>query len=172
MSNGYRSRCVLSIVKVYCVRLIAILFSIAPIFLIVVLGCLLPSNGIPNFEFWNLNDKLVYWVLIPALLFHKASTSEIFLLRVGTHAIVILSGFLCALIFTTGVAHGLGFAPPSISSIMPGVAPHKAFIAQSIADRVFGSAGLSLAALATAILASITNLTIVLLMAFLKLGEH
>jgi hypothetical protein len=55
---------------------------------------------------------------------------------------------------------------------MPGVAPHKAFITQSIADRVFGSAGLSLTALATAILVSITNLTIVLLMAFLKRGEQ
>jgi predicted permease len=61
------------------VSLIAVLSLIAPVFLIVVLGCLLRSNGIPNFEFWNLNDKPVYSVLMPVLLFHKASTSEIFL---------------------------------------------------------------------------------------------
>ena len=68
---------------------------------------------------------------MPALLFHKAATIEIFLKLVGTPAIVIVSEFLCALIFTIGVAHGLGFAPPSISSIMQGAEPHKTFIAQS-----------------------------------------
>jgi len=55
---------------------------------------------------------------------------------------------------------------------MPGAAPHKTFNAQSIADRVFGSAGLSLAALATAILVSITNLVIAPLMVFLNLGKQ
>jgi malonate transporter len=55
---------------------------------------------------------------------------------------------------------------------MPGAAPHKTFNAQSIADRAFGSAGLSLAALATAILVLITNLVIVPLMVFLNWGEQ
>ena len=55
---------------------------------------------------------------------------------------------------------------------MLGAAPHKTFNAQSIADRAFGSAGLSLAALATEILVSITNLVIVPLMVFLNRGEQ
>ena len=36
----------------------------------------LRRNGIPSIEFWNLNDRLVYWVLFPALLFYKTSTIE------------------------------------------------------------------------------------------------
>ena len=52
-------------------RMITILLSIAPIFLLIVLGHLLRRGGIPSFDFWNLNDKLVYWVLFPSLLFHE-----------------------------------------------------------------------------------------------------
>ena len=54
--------------------MIAILLSIAPIFLLIMLGHGLRRGGIPSIEFWNLNDKLVYWVLFPSLLFLKTST--------------------------------------------------------------------------------------------------
>jgi len=50
-----------------------VFLPIAPIFALIVLGHLLRRGGIPNVEFWNLNDKLVYWVLMPALLFYKVS---------------------------------------------------------------------------------------------------
>ena len=53
------------------------ILSIAPIFLMIVLGHVLRRGGIPNVDFWNMNDKLVYWVLMPALLFYKTSTIEI-----------------------------------------------------------------------------------------------
>ncbi|MBO6838327.1 MAG: AEC family transporter, partial [Alphaproteobacteria bacterium] len=54
-----------------------IIWTIAPIFLLIVLGNLLRRNGIPSVEFWNLNDKIVYWVLFPALLFHTTSTLQL-----------------------------------------------------------------------------------------------
>ena len=54
--------------------MIEMLLAIAPIFLLIVLGHALRRGGIPNIEFWNLNDKLVYWVLFPSLLFYKMAT--------------------------------------------------------------------------------------------------
>ncbi|MAY67399.1 MAG: permease, partial [Rhodospirillaceae bacterium] len=54
-----------------------ILWAILPIFVLIVLGNLLRRNGIPSIEFWNLNDKLVYWVLFPSLLFYKTSTTDL-----------------------------------------------------------------------------------------------
>lgn len=38
-----------------------LMLIIAPIFLLIILGHGLRRGGIPSFEFWNLNDKLVYW---------------------------------------------------------------------------------------------------------------
>ncbi len=57
--------------------MIEMLLAIAPIFLLIVLGHALRRGGIPNIEFWNLNDKLVYWVLFPALLFYNMATMEL-----------------------------------------------------------------------------------------------
>ena len=70
--------------------LLPVLVSIAPIFILIVLGYLLRRNGIPNVEFWNMNDKLVYWVLMPALLFHKTSTIELSAELVGSYSVVII----------------------------------------------------------------------------------
>ena len=53
-----------------------VFLSVIPIFLLIVLGHGLRRGGIPSFEFWNLNDKLVYWVLMPALLFSKISATS------------------------------------------------------------------------------------------------
>ena len=40
--------------------LISVFLSIAPIFAVIILGHFLRRKGVPNTEFWNFNDKLVY----------------------------------------------------------------------------------------------------------------
>lgn len=146
----------------------AIMISIAPVFVVIVLGYLLRRNGIPNIAFWNLNDKLVYWVLMPCLLFYKTSTIEISFDLVGSYAVVILGGFFTALVFSLVAARAAGFSGKVASSVMQGAARHNTFIALSVADRVFGADGLSLAALATALLIPVTNLSIVPMMVALN----
>ena len=64
-----------------------VFLSIVPIFLLIVLGHGLRRGGIPSFEFWNMNDKLVYWVLMPALLFSKISTTHVESGLVGSFAV-------------------------------------------------------------------------------------
>ncbi len=144
--------------------LIPVLISIAPIFFLIVLGYLLRRNGIPNVEFWNMNDKLVYWVLMPALLFHKTSTIELSPALVGSYSVVIIGGFFAALLYGLGVAKLAGLPGDSASSVMQGSARHNAFIALSIAGSLFGPSGLSLGALAMVLLIPVTNLAVVPLM--------
>jgi len=137
------------------------LLSIAPIFLMIVLGHLLRRGGIPNTEFWNLNDKLVYWVLMPSLLFYKTSTLEISLDFIGTYAIVIVGAFAAAAVFGLVSARLCGLSAPVASSVLQGSARHNTFIALAIAERIYGADGLTLAALVTAILIPVTNLSLV-----------
>ncbi len=150
----------------------AVLMSIAPVFVIIVLGNLLRRNGIPNVDFWNLNDKLVYWVLMPALLFHKTSTIEISFDLLGSYAVVVLGGFFAALVFGIVMARLSGLSNPVVSSVMQGAGRHNTFIALSVAERVFGSEGLSIAALATALLIPVTNLSVVPMMVVLNQKER
>lgn len=147
------------------------ILSISPIFLMIVLGHLLRRGGIPNTEFWNLNDKLAYWVLMPALLFSETSTIEIGAGVVGSFATAIIGGFLAAACFGLLVAKLCGLANPVTSSVLQGAARHNTFIALAVAERVLGQDALSMAALVTAILIPITNLSIVPALVVLQRGN-
>lgn len=150
------------------------ILSIAPIFLIIALGHVLRRGGIPNVEFWNLNDKLVYWVLFPTLLFYKTSTIELSLDLAESYAIVVLGAFFSAAAAGVLLARAFGLPGPIASSVLQGAARHNTFIALAIAEEIYGDKGLSLAALVTAMLIPVTNLSIVpaMLMLHRQPGER
>lgn len=147
-----------------------IALSIAPIFILIVLGHLLRRGGIPSFEFWNMNDKLVYWVLMPALLFNKTSTIELAPGVVGSYAVVILGAFAAASLFGLLAAKAAGLPGSVSSSVLQGAARHNTFIALAVAERLYGSDGLAIAAVATSLLIPTTNVTMVTLMVSLVRG--
>ena len=149
-------------------NLIPILLSIAPVFLLIILGNVLRRNGIPNVEFWNLNDKLVYWVLMPALLFYKTSMADVSLNLLGGYTMVLLGGFFAALFFALITCKLLGIEGPPTTSVMQGAARHNSFVGLSIAERLFGMSGLSLAALVVSILIPVTNIAVVSFMVLLN----
>lgn len=138
--------------------------AIAPIFAIIALGYVLRRGGIPSFEFWNLNDKLVYWVLMPSLLFNKMSTAAFDASLVGEYAAVILGSFAFAATLGLIGPRLFGFSKPVASSVLQGAARHNTFIALAVSERLFGAEGLALAALGAAMLIPTTNVLIVSLM--------
>lgn len=146
------------------------LLAIAPIFLLIVLGYGLRRGGIPSLEFWNLNDKLVYWVLFPSLLFYKMANTTFSVDLLGSFAVVIYSGLGAAMLFGLASTRLAGINAPMASSVLQGCMRHNTFIALAIAERVFGSEGLALAALVTALLIPVTNVSVVTLMVVLLRG--
>lgn len=144
--------------------MINILLAIAPIFVLIVLGYGLRRGNIPSLEFWNLNDRLVYWVLFPAMLFYKMSSTVFSTQLVGSYALVMVGGLLCAVLYALICARISGFDPAVSSSVLQGATRHNAFIALAICDVLFGPEGLALASLVTAILIPATNISVVSLM--------
>ncbi len=142
--------------------------SIVPIFIIVVLGHGVRRKIITTDEFWNYNDKLVYWILIPSLLFYKTSTIEISLGLLGSYATVILGGLACATAFGLLSGYLFKLTPPVASSVLQGCARHNTYIALAVAERVYGAEGLSIAALATAMLVPVTNMSLVPIMVWMQ----
>lgn len=140
--------------------MLTVLLSIAPIFVLVILGHALRRGGIPSIEFWNLNDRLVYWVLVPALLFSNISSMPLTAGLIGNYAIAILGGFSAAFLFGL-LMNRFSESPEVGSSILQGVARHNTFIALAVAERLYGSDALALAALGSALLIPATNLAIV-----------
>ncbi len=150
--------------------MIDILLAIVPIFALILLGFALMRFSIPSMEFWHLNDKLVYWVLIPSLLFNRTSQIEVTADLVGKYAVVIYSAFFAVLILSLLVSKLFKWSIPSMTSVMQGSARHNTFIVLATAETLYGSSGLSTAALGSAILIPITNISVVTLMV-LNLSE-
>jgi hypothetical protein len=136
----------------------AISLSVLPIFLLLVLGNLLRRNGFPGGDFWHNADRVVYWVLFPALLFYNTTTAPFSNDLVGNYALALLGGLA-----VTGLASLLAVKMFRIDrriggSVFQGAARHNTFIAFAIADYLYGAEGLLLAAVATAVLVPVTNL--------------
>ena len=121
--------------------------------------------GVPELSFWHVSDKLIYWVLIPALLFHHVSQITLSSTMLTNYAVVILSGLfvVTTLSFISGKL--FGYTPQIWTSVMQGAARHNAFIALAIAGSLFGDEGLALGAIFMVILIPIINIVIVSTMA-------
>lgn len=151
--------------------MLSIWLAIAPIFGLIVLGLLLRRGSIPSGDFWDIIDRLVYWVLMPSLLFYKMSTAQFEPALVGSYSLAILGAFASAVVFSLVTTALLRFDGAVASSILQGIARHNTFIALAVSEQLYGVAGLELAILAAAILIPVTNLSIVPLIIMLAPGR-
>jgi malonate transporter len=136
--------------------------AIAPVFALILMGHGLRRGVIPSAEFWNLNDRLVYWVLMPALFFTKISAADLSG-GLGNFAVLLYAGFFAAIF--CGWLFGRKFAAPQASSLLQGSARFNTFIGLAIAEAIFGTKGLQIAVLGSALLVPVVNVTVVTLMA-------
>ena len=142
-----------------------IFLLISPVFILIILGNLLRRIGVPDLSFWHVSDKLIYWVLIPALLFHHVSQITLSSTMLANYAVVILSGLFIVTTLSFIAGKLFGYTPQIWTSVMQGAARHNAFIALAIAGSLFGNKGLALGAIFMVILIPIINIVIVSAMA-------
>jgi len=144
---------------------IEIFLLISPVFILIILGNLLRRVRVPDLSFWHVSDKLIYWVLIPALLFHHVSQITLSSTMLANYAVVILSGLFVVTTLSFIAGKVFGYTPQIWTSVMQGAARHNAFIALAIAGSLFGDKGLALGAIFMVILIPIINIVIVSAMA-------
>lgn len=137
------------------------LIAIAPIFVLIILGHLLRRGGIPDVGFWNMNDRLVFWVLLPCLLFYKTATTEASLPTLGAFFAIGAAAVAAASAFSYVATRLIRFPTPVAITVVNGAGRHNVFIALAVAERLFGGEGLSTAALFAAVLIPATNLILV-----------
>ena len=142
--------------------MLTIFLAIAPVIVIIMMGYSLRRGNILSIEFWNFNDSLVYRILMPALFFAKISTADLSG-NLGDYAFLLYAGFFAAIF--CGWFLGREIQAPQASSLMQGSARFNTFIGLAIAEAVYGTKGLQLAVLGSALLVPIVNVTVVSLMA-------
>ena len=141
-----------------------IFLLVSPVFLLIILGNILRRIKVPDLSFWEVNDKLCYWVLIPALLFHFISQVNLSSEMLYIYAAIVFAGFFIT--FSSAIALGklLGYPPEVWTSILQGSMRQNAFIALAIAGSFFGAEGLKIASLFMFIYVPSINIIIITIM--------
>jgi predicted permease len=142
-----------------------IILSIAPVFVLICLGYGLRRGGIPSAEFWNLNDRLVYFLLMPALFYVRISTADLSGEMVLSLASVLYAAFFLSIGYGVILAFLLRMEGAVATSLFQGVGRFNTFIALAVAGALYGAPALQIAVLAAAVLVPVVNLTVVSLFA-------
>lgn len=138
--------------------MLAPFLTIAQIFVMIMMGYRLRRGGIPSFEFLNLNERPVQWVLMPALFF--ANISAAYLSGgLGNYALRLYAGFFAAIL--GGWMFGRKMQLPQASSLLQGSTRFDTFIGLAIAHGVLGPEGLQVAVLGAALLIPVVNIFLV-----------
>ncbi len=136
----------------------AIALSIAPIFLLICLGYGLRRGGIPSTEFWNLNDRLVFFVLMPALFFVRISEADLSDPVLVPFTTTLYAGFFAATLAGIAIAIWLKRGAATGTTIVQGANRFNTFVALAVAEALYGLSGLQMAVLGAAVLVPLANL--------------
>ena len=149
-----------------------IFLLVSPVFLLIILGNILRRIGVPDLSFWEVNDKLCYWVLIPALLFHFISQVNLSSEMLYIYAAIVFAGFV--VMFSSSIILGklLGYSPEVWTSILQGSMRQNAFIALAIAGSFYGAEGLKIASLFMFIYVPTINIIIITTMVMSLKNVH
>jgi malonate transporter and related proteins len=138
-----------------------IFLLVSPVFLLIILGNFLRRIKVPDVSFWEINDKLCYWVLIPALLFHYISQINLSSEMLYSYSVIIYVGFFIAILSVLILGKLLGYPPERWTSILQGAVRQNAFIALAITGSLFGDEGLKIASIFMLIYVPSINIIIV-----------
>jgi malonate transporter len=132
--------------------MLAVLAALFPVFLLIAVGVLLRRYLIAEDAHWVGLERLLYYVMFPALLIVtlvRADLSKVPVLAVGGTmlATVLVMTALCFALKPVLARH-LGMDGPAFTSLFQGVTRWQTFIALPVAGNLFGDFGLALAAVA------------------------
>jgi len=138
--------------------------SVLPVFLLLVAGAVCQRFRFPIDGFWPGVDKLAYWVLFPALLFHKTSQIDFSNPMLPKYAFILLFALFITAIFVFISAWLLKVEAPTASSMLQAGVRFNTFIVLALAGSLYGNEGLVLAALGASVLIPSINVFLVVSM--------
>ena len=139
----------------------AVLGALFPVFLLIIAGLLLRRFLIAEDQHWLGMERLLYYVMFPALLIEtltRADLTKVPVLAVGgtlLAAVLIMSGLCLAL--RPLLARRLGADGPAFTSLFQGATRWQVFVALPLAGNLFGDVGLALASVALVAMTPVLN---------------
>ncbi|PWW39061.1 AEC family transporter [Chromohalobacter israelensis] len=132
--------------------------ALGPLFLLILLGALLGWRRIPGDDFWPAMERLIYFLLFPAMLIATLATANVAQVPVLRLAVALLGAMsLFALALWCG-RHRLGLTPAAFTSLFQGTLRFNTYVGVAGAAALHGQAGATVAAVAVALMVPLANI--------------
>jgi malonate transporter and related proteins len=132
--------------------------ALAPVFLLIALGWLLRARGFPGEAFWPAAERLVYFVLFPALLFLTTAGSAV----AGFGMLPLAAALVGAILATSALALALrpwlGIDDAGLTSVLQGAIRCNTYVGLGAAGTLYGEAGIAVLGLVILIVVTTVNL--------------
>ncbi len=147
-----------------------LILALVPVALLIALGVALRRSGWIAEAFWPQAEKLGYYVLLPALLFHGLATARLEAVPVERlMGVLVIATTLVALVLWAA-RRRLPFDDPGFTSVFQGGVRFNNYVGVSAAAGLFGAHGIALAAVANAAIVPTVNILCVLVFARYGVG--
>ncbi len=138
--------------------MLPIVLATVPIFLVIFLGAGLKTWRLLPEGFWAPAERLVYTVLLPALLISTLASADLSGLDAGAMAGAIAAALLIMTGVLLGLRPALAKSGPAFASLFQGATRMNTYIGLSVAFAVHDTGGLAAAAVAVAVIVPLGNL--------------
>lgn len=131
--------------------------ALGPLFLLILLGAVLGWRRLPSADFWPAMERLIYFLLFPAMLVATLATADVSQVPVVRVAIALLGGIggFAALLWL--FKKRLALPAPAFTSVFQGALRFNTYVGVAGAAALHGQAGATVAAVAVALMVPTIN---------------
>ena len=134
-----------------------ILAALLPVFVLILVGHLMKRGGFPGDGFWEPAERLTYYVLFPALLVGNLARAPLDEVSLGPFTLVLVACWIVVTLGLLGLRRWLALDGPAFSSVVQGGIRFNTYVGLAAAEALFGTHGLTLAAVVIAVLVPLVN---------------
>lgn len=142
--------------------MLAIDNALGPLFALILIGLFLGALDYPGGDFWARAERLIYYILFPALLVHVLATADVTQVPVIRLAFVCLGPTLLAAASLWQLRRHFSPDNTAFTSVFQGTVRFNSYVAIAGAEALHGSIGTTVAAVALALLVPTVNVLSVL----------
>lgn len=137
--------------------------ALVPVFVLILLGHLFRRLNFPGGDFWPQAERFTYYVLFPAMLVFKLGQARLPASAYGDIALLISLMLLVMTLVIAGVQLWWRWSGPVFSSVYQGAIRFNSYVGLAAGGMLLGDDGLSLTAIAVAVMVPLLNLLCILM---------
>ncbi|MBE0462927.1 AEC family transporter [Halomonas sp. AOP43-A1-21] len=131
--------------------------ALGPLFLLILFGAALGYWRWPSPGFWPAMERLIYFVLFPAMLVGTLATADVSQVPVGRLALVLLGAIAFFGLLIWWLRHWLQLTPAAFTSVFQGAVRFNTYVGVAGAAALHGELGATTAAVAVALMVPVVN---------------